>query len=179
MQVEHWRSIANEATAQLDATRRSNEELQLVAVPQLREENERAKQVIDSVQAELSTARTAHSESHRQMAEKLASLTEELQRFTADNHVLRGELAKTVHSRQTTNTKLDLIRKKLGLTDSEAKVFVQVGGPRCIPIIDGCLAPPHIGLTLPCACRFLRVAAEAGSMAMQVAARWPLWFVHA
>lgn len=126
MQVDHWRTEANNASTQLAAAQRSHEGLQKVALPQLIEEKERAVRLVDGLQAELSTARAAHSESHSQMEEQLAFLTAELQKVTADNGILRGELTKTVHTRQTTNTKLDMIRKKLGLTENEANVYIQV-----------------------------------------------------
>ena len=97
-------------------------------MPKLQREAAQARDLISQLQAELIQARDSHAGSHLQLTEQLRSLTDELQRVNADNAVLRGELAKTVHARTTTASKLDTVRKKLGLTESEAKVFIQVRG---------------------------------------------------
>ncbi|KAG2492846.1 hypothetical protein HYH03_009000 [Edaphochlamys debaryana] len=91
----------------------------------LRADKDRAQGVIDSLQAELAQLRLRHTDDTTRLTSEVTSLTQELQKLSADNAVLRSELAKTVHAKQLTSTKLDQIRKKLGLTESEAKAFIQ------------------------------------------------------
>ncbi|KAG2443336.1 hypothetical protein HYH02_009401 [Chlamydomonas schloesseri] len=89
------------------------------------EAKEKAQAIIDNLQAELVRTRQDHREEVGRLTEQVSSLTQELERLTADSAVLRAELAKSVHQKQVTNTKLDQIRKKLGMSESEAKAFVQ------------------------------------------------------
>ncbi|PNW74274.1 hypothetical protein CHLRE_13g592350v5 [Chlamydomonas reinhardtii] len=89
------------------------------------EAQEKAQAIIDNLQAELVRSRQDHREELGRLTEQVSSLTHELERLTADSAVLRAELAKSVHQKQVTNTKLDQIRKKLGMSESEAKAFVQ------------------------------------------------------
>lgn len=124
--MKYWQDLATEMQNKLAMESDSVKQLQERALPTLQEENERARGVINSLQEELNTARQGHAEAHKQLSEQVQSLTDDLQRLSADNAVLRSELAKTVHNKQTTNTKLDLIKKKLGLNESEAKVYIQV-----------------------------------------------------
>jgi hypothetical protein len=126
VQVDRWRQDAEAERADLSASRADNAQLRDHSVPTLQREAAQARDMISQLQAELVQSRDSHEGSHLQLTEKLRSITEELQRVNADNAVLRGELAKTVHARTTTASKLDHVRKKLGLTESEAKVFIQV-----------------------------------------------------
>ncbi|PNH09851.1 hypothetical protein TSOC_003493 [Tetrabaena socialis] len=94
-------------------------------LPALRSGKERAEGIIDSLQAEVARLRQERSEEQSALTGQLGSVTSELQRLSADNALLRSELAKTVHQKQLTSSKLEQIRRKLGLTESEAKAFIQ------------------------------------------------------
>ncbi len=95
-------------------------------LPALQAEKQHAQTTLESVQGELARTRLDRAAEHAALTDQVGSLTSELQKLSAENAVLRSELAKTVHQKQVTNTKLEQIRKKLGLTESEAKAFIQV-----------------------------------------------------
>jgi hypothetical protein len=56
----------------------------------------------------------------------VAALQTKLDTAIADNALLRSELSKTVHLKQATQTKIDAVRKHLGMTEPEAEFFVKV-----------------------------------------------------
>ncbi|KXZ50139.1 hypothetical protein GPECTOR_17g775 [Gonium pectorale] len=124
-EVRRWRGQVEELQHKLGEAEADAKHLQTVEVPTLRSDKDKAQGIIDNLQAELQTLRLERAGEQTQLTAQIAGLTEELQRLSADNAVLRSELAKTVHQKQTTSAKLEQIRKKLGLTESEAKAFIQ------------------------------------------------------
>lgn len=122
------RHDAESLSAQLAEARAEAAALRTDAVPQLQDEAARARELAEQLQAELAAVRGDKATAQRELSEQVQGLSDELQRVTADCAVLRAELAKTVHARTSTASKLDIVRKKLGLTESEAKVFIQVRG---------------------------------------------------
>lgn len=113
--------LSSRLTEAHDGSRRLRE----VELPALQAEKQHALTALESVQAELARTRLDRAAEHAALTDQVSSLTCELQKLSAENAVLRSELAKTVHQKQVTNTKLEQIRKKLGLTESEAKAFIQ------------------------------------------------------
>lgn len=67
--------------------------------------------------------------SQARLQQQVAVLGEDLSKLSADNAVLRGELAKMVHLKQSTNSRLEEVRRKLGMSEAEANTFVQVSQP--------------------------------------------------
>ncbi|GIL62486.1 hypothetical protein Vafri_16699 [Volvox africanus] len=124
-EVLRWKSQHDELQQNLECVESERKRLQDVQLPGLLAEKGRSQGLVDSLQAELATERLGRAEEHRQLTMEVSSLTQELQKISADNAVLRSELAKTVHQKQLTSSKLEQIRKKLGLSESEAKAFIQ------------------------------------------------------
>lgn len=128
-QVSYWRQLGLEASdSQAKAEAEHQKALQRLQqqVPELEQQNQRAKDIIDALEQEVQQLKLARRDTQAQLEEQVQGLTERLQQLTADNVVLRAELAKTVHTRHSTNSKLDEARKKLGLTEQEAFYFVKV-----------------------------------------------------
>ncbi|GIL92574.1 hypothetical protein Vretimale_18968 [Volvox reticuliferus] len=124
-EVLRWKSQHDELQQKLKNVEAERKQLQDVQLPGLIADKGRSQGLIDSLQAELATERLERAEEHRHLTMEVSSLTQELQKLSADNAVLRSELAKTVHQKQLTSSKLEQIRKKLGLSESEAKAFIQ------------------------------------------------------
>ncbi|EFJ41665.1 hypothetical protein VOLCADRAFT_98379 [Volvox carteri f. nagariensis] len=125
-EVLRWKSQHDELQHKVEYLEAERKQLQGVQLPGLLAEKGRSQGIIDNLQAELARERLERADEHRQLTVEVSSLTQELQKLSADNAVLRSELAKTVHQKQLTSTKLEQIRKKLGLSESEAKAFIQV-----------------------------------------------------
>lgn len=152
---------------------RENVALLTSVVPQLREENSRAREIIGKMEEELSSVRSSGSSTALQLEEQLQLLRAEMQHLNAESLALKQELAlrvqvraqgcprlsgaltclhrpactqlrlshacvlgcphaasssATPHSHQvrtSTHSKLEEARKRLGLTASEAQVFVK------------------------------------------------------
>ncbi|GLC49635.1 hypothetical protein PLESTB_000269800 [Pleodorina starrii] len=124
-EVRQWKLQHDGLQQRLEQTESQNQQLQDVQLPELLSEKARSQSIIDNLQAELARERLERADEHRQLTMEVSSLTQELQKISADNAVLRSELAKTVHQKQLTSSKLEQIRKKLGLSESEAKAFIQ------------------------------------------------------
>ncbi|MEW5309397.1 MAG: hypothetical protein WDW38_001290 [Sanguina aurantia] len=123
-EVKHWQQATQLAESCLEGARRENELLMSDEIPELRGQNERAKSVINQLHDEVALANADGEIARRQLAAQVESLTMELGKLSSDTLVLRAELAKSVHVKANTSHKLEAVRQKLGLTESEAKVFV-------------------------------------------------------
>lgn len=94
-------------------------------VPRLQQENERARLLLSQMQSELDEGKTSASTAVKELQIQLSSVKEEAERLSVDNALLKQELAKAVQVRSAAHTKVDEARRKLGLSPSEAQVFIK------------------------------------------------------
>lgn len=127
-EVLRWKSQHDELQQKHEYIETERRQLHEVDLPSLLAEKGKMQGILDNLQAELAGERLQRADEHAQLTREVSSLTQELQKLSADNAVLRSELGKTVHQKQLTSSKLEQIRKKLGLSESEAKAFIQVAG---------------------------------------------------
>ena len=94
-------------------------------MPRLQQENERARLLLAQMQSELDATKSKSSTTTEELQIQLLSLKTEVERLTADNNLLKQELSKAVQVRSAAHNKVDEARRKLGLSPSEAQVFIK------------------------------------------------------
>ncbi len=125
-EVVRWKSACEERDQHLAREREKLQRLENTRLPELENRLAAAEHTVRKLMDDLEQQQLATQKAQESGATAVAVLQGQLDAATADNAVLKAELAKHMHLRAATHNKVEEAKRKLGLSQPEAEFFIHV-----------------------------------------------------